>query len=179
MNSPLDSMFDSIKTLNIWYTYCRRMAIIHDRMRAIMRFRNYSLYISALLLSTIASSATISLGVQDNKCDKSAEWVKIFFGSMGLASVAMFSIHRYLMLPEFQREYDLYSDEFEKLRLDISMHIALHNNAENSETYRNYSECLKDIKRRMDLIIDKGPPFFERVAHSVDKLLILQNVQNV
>lgn len=156
-----------VMLLREWEMYSRKQALMHNKMRATMRWRNYTLAIPAILLTTISGSANISLGAQ-NECGQRDHWLPIVFGSMGLMSAAMFSIHRYLTLPELQKEHDFYSDEFEKLSLEINMQLVLDQNNQ-SKTYRNIDEFIKECKKRLDVLIDKAPAISGRVAKEVER----------
>ena len=151
--------------LNRWEVYCDKRCKIHNSMHNIMRFRNFGIAIPAIILSTISGSATISLSTQLEKMNI----LGIIFGSLGLLGASMFYIHRYLQLPELQKEYDFYSDEFEKLRIEIKLQINLDKTAPDSSVYRNIAEFSKEAKKRMDILIDKGPAYFKRVEKSVEK----------
>jgi hypothetical protein len=137
-------------------------------MRAIFRHRNFYIAIPAIVLSTISGSATISLSTQFERLNI----LGILFGSMALIASAMFSIHRYLQLPELQREYDFYSCEFEKLRLEIKLQLTLVKTAPDASVYRNIGEFSKEIKKRMDILIDKGPSYFSGVEKSIEEQML-------
>lgn len=165
---------DGLRSLLIeWQEYCSAQSEIHDRMRAILRFRNYMLYLPAILLSTIAGGGNIGIGAQS--CGSNS-WLPIMFGSFGLASAAIITVHKYLNLAPLQELHDIYSDEFEKIAKDIRMQTVL---GTGSETYRNLSEFAKDCKKRLDPIIDKAPPTFKSVQLSVENLRKCANTPSV
>lgn len=150
----------TVDILKEWRIYSLRQAKMHNVMRSIYRFRNLSLAIPAILLSTVSGSANISMG--SRSCSEGNNWLSILFGALGLSSAAMFSIHRYLNLPELQKEHDFYADEFEKLGNEITMQLTL-DTEEGSQAYRNLAEFMKECKKTLDVLIDKAPPVFGRI----------------
>jgi hypothetical protein len=154
--------------LNHWGAYCNKRARIMNIQHTIFRHRNFYIAIPAIIISTISGSATISLSAQFEKLNI----LGILFGSMALVASAMFAVHRYLQLPELQREYDFYADEFEKLRLEIKLQLTLDKDDPGSSVYRNLPEFAKEAKRKLDILIDKGPAFFERVEKRVEKQML-------
>jgi hypothetical protein len=148
--------------------YCDKRAKINNEMHTIFRHRNLYIAIPAIIISTISGSATISLSAHLEKYNI----LGILFGSLALIGAAMFSVHRYLQLPELQREYDIYSDEFEKLRIEIKLQLTLDRDEPQSSVYRDLPEFAKEAKKRIDILIDKSPAFFERVEKKVEKQML-------
>lgn len=158
----------TLDVLNEWRTYCLIQCQAHNKMRSIYKHRNYALAVPAILLSTIGGAANISVGA--NNCNNSISWLSVLFGTIGLTSAAMFSIHRYLHLPELQKEHDIYADEFEKLSNEITLQLTL-DHEKGSQAYRNLAEFMKECKRSMDVLIDKAPPIFASVEENIKKQL--------
>jgi hypothetical protein len=154
--------------LFLWEEYCNKKSKIHYKMRAIYRNMNLYIAIPAIVISAISGSGTISLSSHLENLNVLA----IVFGTMALVASAMFSIHRYLQLPELQREYDFYGDEFEKLRLEINLQLILARDEAGISVYTNLSEFAKEVKKRLDILIDKGPAFFQRVEKNIEKKMI-------
>jgi hypothetical protein len=148
--------------------YCDKRARIMTIQHTIFRLRNFYIAIPAIIISTISGSATISLSAHFEKYNV----LGIVFGSLTLISAAMFSVHRYLQLPELQKEYDIYADEFEKLKIEIKLQLILDKDDPESSVYRNLPEFAKDAKKRLDILIDKSPAYFERVEKRVDKQML-------
>jgi hypothetical protein len=148
--------------------YCDKRSRINNEMQTIFRHRNFYIAIPAIIISTISGSGTISLSVHLEKYNI----LGILFGSMALIAAALFSVHRYLQLPELQKEYTIYSDEFEKLRIEIKLQLTLDRDEPESSCYRNLPEFAKESKKRLDILIDKSPAFFKKVEKRVDKQML-------
>ena len=156
----LDDAFSTTELLAQWQDYCLSQSKMHNEMRSIFKRRNYSLAIPAILLSTVGGTANIGMGART--CSDDTNWLSVLFGSIGLVSAAMFSIHRYLCLPELQKEHDFYADEFEKLGNEIAMQLAL-DKEDGSRAYRNLAEFMKECKKTLDVLIDKAPPVSRKI----------------
>lgn len=170
---------EMLQLLSEWQHYSGRQAAMHDRCRSHFRFWNFAVALPAIILSTIAGTANIGVGVTANGDEDSSgkgtiggvNWLSVSFGTMGLVSACLFAIHRYLQLPELQREHDLFADEFAKLEAEIHMHTTLHANmllgTENMCMFRTLGELTKHVKRSMDSLIDKAPPITSRMQAKV------------
>lgn len=140
--------------LQDWHAFCVEQSNLHNRSRERKKIFNYAMAIPAILLSTISGTANIGIGSGD--CGTRNNWISIMFGAMGLVSASLFTVHRYLRLPELQQEHDFYADEYEKLALTIEMHLVLTDNEE-AKTFKNLGEFMKECKKDIDLLIDKAP----------------------
>lgn len=89
--------------------------------------------------------------------------LNIICGIFALTSTMIFSINRFLRLPDLQREHDRYSDEFMKLAHEIRMQTAL-DPMENDRAYRNIAEFTKEAKKRMDVLIENSPALPRSIA---------------
>lgn len=163
-STPLD-------TLVTWESFCREQAELHDKCRGHFRVRNLGLAVPALLLSTLSGVASIGSlqrggGDKEGSCSSTSKHgidiLQMLCGVASLVSAALFAVHRYMNLPELQREHDLYNDEYTKLAYEIQLHRALDPLAAD-RTYRNMAEFMKESKRRMDTLVDRAPPIVGRV----------------
>lgn len=146
-----------------WETYSEEQACMHDQSRAYFRNFNYTLAIPAIVLSTIGGTGNI--GISSSSCTGTGgtSLLNIVFGSIGLVSATLFTVHRYLNLPELQQQHDFYSDEFEKLSKEIHLQLIIRNDTH--RTYASLVEFAKECKKQMDLIIDKAPPIPKHITH--------------
>lgn len=142
--------------LNEWRLYSEEQAFMYEKSFEFYRNINLSIAIPAIALSTIAGTGTISVATAQN-CDigNSQSTLSIIFGSLGLVSSTLFSIHRYLNLPEYQQQYRFYSDEYDKLGKQISLHVIIKN--DECRTYTCLVEFAKECKKQMDVLLDKAP----------------------
>lgn len=133
-----------------WEDFCNEQSMMHDIARARYKFYNYMLALPSILFTTVSGAG--NFGVANTYNDKVASFV---LGSMALAAGAMFSIHRYMNLPEIQQQHDFYSDEFLKLRNAIRLHRVI-TKTEN-RTYASLFEFSKHINMQIDNCIDRSP----------------------
>lgn len=150
--------------LSEWETYAEQQACMHDQARAYFRNSNYSLAIPAIILSTIGGTGNI--GISSSSCN-GTNLLNILFGSIGLISATLFTIHRYLNLPELQQQHDFYSDEFEKLSKEIHLQLIIRNDSH--RTYASLVEFAKECKKQMDIIIDKAPAIPKSITFAEEK----------
>lgn len=130
-----------------WEDFCNEQSMMHDIARARYKFLNYLLALPSILLTTVSGAGNLSV---DN--NRVASFV---LGSMALAAGAIFSIHRYMNLPELQQQHDFYSDEFLKLRNSIRLHKVITKTS--NKTYASMLEFSKHINTQIDNCIDKSP----------------------
>lgn len=140
-----------IALLQEWEQFANDQCVLHEEARRHFKLHNYMLAIPAIILSTV--SGTGNIGLSSSECTSGI--LSIAFGSLALVSASLFSIHRYMNLPELQQMHEFYSDEFTKIANEIRMNIVLRNDA--SKTYTSIHEFTKNIKKHLDICIDKAP----------------------
>lgn len=144
-----------ISLLKEWHDFCCKECVLHNDARTYFRNWNYRLAIPAILLSTIGGTANI--GMSNNQCSSNNEqWLPILFGSLGLVSAALMTIHRYTNLAEVQKDNDFFSDEYAKLANEIKMQLFIFNGEH--RTFTSLTEFCKRCKSLLDVLIDKAPP---------------------
>jgi hypothetical protein len=153
-----------IQLLVEWASYAEEQACMHDQARTYYRTFNYTLALPAIVLSTIGGTGNI--GVSSTDCSNTT-MLNIVFGSLGLASATLFTIHRYLNLPEYQQQHDFYSDEFEKLAKEINLQLIIRNDSH--RTYASLVEFAKECKKMIDVIIDKAPPIPKHISRREER----------
>lgn len=149
--------------LTKWHRVCNDSSYHHEQCRIIVRFRNLAIAIPAILLSTlsgITNLTSLTSLLMNNDID--SELVQSLSGTLSLIAATLFALHRYLTLPELQAAHTIYSNAFARLGNDIQLHTQLITSRE--RMYRNSDELLKDIKHRMDILIDQAPPLLPLVA---------------
>jgi hypothetical protein len=154
--------------LEEWERTCIILSTMHAATRDYFTRLNYLLVIPATILSTVASSTNIGVGSSAQKngneaCGAESNWISIATGIMGMLSVALYSIHRYMNVPESEKTHDYFADEYDKLRVEIRMQKIVDHSL--SKTYLNLTEFTKACKRNLDILTDKSPtipPFIEK-----------------
>lgn len=190
-NSSEKEYEECVTLLKEWLAFCDEQSRLHDGGRAFFGNWNYIIAIPAILLSTIGGTANI--GISGNDCSTNntsttqqqsttepyKRWLPIVFGSIGLLSAALFTIHRYMSIPELQKEHDFYSDEYAKLYNEIKMQLFICNSPH--KTYINLTEFTKSCKRTLDILVDKEPPIPESVKKKYikDKNALNEAITNV
>lgn len=162
---------ECVVLLKEWEKFCDEQSRLHDASRSYYKKLNYNIAIPAILLSTIGGTANI--GISGNECsdkhdsdaDSYKRWLPVVFGSIGLFSAALFTIHRYMSIPELQKEHDFYSDEYAKLFNEIKMQLFICNSPH--KTYINLTEFTKSCKRTLDVLVDKEPPIPGKIRKKV------------
>lgn len=140
--------------------FCAQQAAIHSIAFARFRTYNFCFAIPAILLSTVAGAANL-VNISNESCINQTEnptktWIGILFGVMGLVAACLFSIHRFANIAELQQQHDYFSDEFEKMNLDIRSNILLDNTSTN-RCFANLYEYLKFCKYELVILIDHAP----------------------
>lgn len=136
--------------LQNWEKYCEEQSQMHSISVDYFRTINYLIAIPAILLSTFSGAGSIGLA---SSCDTDS--LSIALGFLVLVSGAMFSIHRYMNIPELQQMHDFYGDEFYKLSNSIRLNLVL--STDDSRSFRNIQEYAKFIKGQIDICVDKAP----------------------
>lgn len=122
---------------------------LHEKAVGFYRTLNMILYVPAILLSTIGSAANMSVSSGDHQP------LQLIFSSMSLFSTAVFTIHRYMQLPELQQAHMFYTDEFKKLSNEIKMHMSIDESG--NKMFVDLVEFTKYCKGRLDMLVDKAP----------------------
>lgn len=156
-----------VSLLKEWQVFCEDQCLMHDMCSDRFKKLNYWFAIPAILLSTVGGTANIGVASDTCQNDRSDKWLSIFFGSIGLLSAALFTIHRYMDLPELQQKHEFYSGEYAKLFNEIKMHLFI-NHSENP-TYKNLVEFVKACKTKLDSLIDKSPPIVRPVVKKFER----------
>lgn len=136
--------------LQNWEKFCDEQSQMHTVSVSYFRTINYLIAIPAILLSTFSGAGSIGLA---SSCDTDS--LSIALGFLVLVSGAMFSIHRYMNIPELQQMHDFYGDEFYKLSNSIRLNLVL--STDDSRSFRNIQEYAKFIKGQIDICVDKAP----------------------
>lgn len=150
-----------IDVLTTWKGTCDQNAQHHEQCRIVMRFRNLALSIPAILLSTLSGITNLSNLTSLMSDDFDKEVVQSLSGTLSLIAATLFALHRYLTLPELQKEHAMYSNAYTRLANEIHLYTQLVSSRE--RTYRNTEELLKDVKHRLDILIDMAPPLLPGV----------------
>lgn len=137
---------------------------MHAIAVSFFRTVNYMIAIPAILLSTFSGAGSIGLA---SSCD--ADSLSIALGFLVLISGAMFSIHRYMNIPELQQMHDFYGDEFYKLSNSIRLNLVL--SSDESRSFKNIQEYAKFIKGQIDICIDKAPGIPRHIVRKTKKRL--------
>lgn len=146
--------------LDEWERTCIILSTMHAATRDYFSKLNILLVIPATLLSAVASTTNIGVGSSAQKngnesCGTESNWISIATGVMGMVSVGLYSIHRYMNVPELEKSHDYFADEYDKLRLEIRMQKIVDHSV--SKTYLNLTEFTKSCKRDLDILTDKAP----------------------
>lgn len=157
-----DTEKEIIALMEDWERFADEQSTLHNNARIHYKTFNYLLAIPAIVISTV--SGTGNIGVSTSSC--SGTILSIVFGSLALVAASMFSVHRYMNLPELQQMHDFYSDTFFKLANDIRFNIIVRNHE--NRAFISLVEFAKDIKKNIDICVDKAP--------SVPKQIINQEV---
>jgi len=140
-----------LELLTQWERFADERSHLHNKARMHYKIVNYCLAIPAILLSTV--SGTGNIGISSSMCSDTT--LSIAFGTLGLISASLFSIHRYMNIPELQQTHDFYSDEFYKLGNEIRLNVVIRN--DNQRTFSSVIELAKNIKKNFDICVDKAP----------------------
>jgi hypothetical protein len=164
-NKQLDTG-QCVSLLKEWQGFCEEQCILHDMCRGRYKKLNYFFAIPAILLSTVGGTANIGLSGNSCSVDGEQKWLSIVFGSLGLSSAALFTIHRYMNLPELQQQHEFYSGEYAKLLNEIKMQLFI--DGSENPTYHNLVEFVKACKQKLDSQIDKAPSIARSIAKKYD-----------
>lgn len=153
--------------LQKWGAYCLKLSKCHEACRIHLRKYNFGIMIPAIFLASASGVGTIGAS-KDAKCsvDYRTNWVTIGFGIATIASSAMMTIHRYMMISDLQKEHDLYSDIFKNLANEVVLQLAL--SGTQYVTFRSMHEFAKYFKRQMDVHIEKSPAIYGWVKRKFD-----------
>jgi hypothetical protein len=148
--------------LHEWREFCVLHTRLHEAESNRCRFLNNMISFPAIILSSVASLATVFQGVASTADPVGgANWLSVGFGLLGVTSSGLFVTQQVLALPEQQRDHHLFSCEYEKLSKEIQLHIALCADA-SSRTFANVGELLKHCKKTLDTLHDRAPPVQQR-----------------
>lgn len=177
----MSELDNEIILLKEWMEDCEKRCKCHSLSQTYYSILNLCLSIPAIGLSTVAGSGNIGVGSSTSgTCNNSKSWLSILFGTLGLVSASLFTIHRSMAFPELQKAHGFYSCEFEKLALEIKMQLVLDKKTE-YHTYKNIAEFMKECKKNMDILIDRAPiipdNIVKKVAAQKDKDKALVTVQ--
>jgi hypothetical protein len=150
--------------LHNWEKFCEEQSKMHSISVSFFRTINYMIAIPAILLSTFSGAGSIGLA---SNCDSDS--LSIALGFLVLISGAMFSVHRYMNIPELQQMHDFYGDEFYKLSNSIRLNLVL--SEDESRSFKNIQEYAKFIKSQIDICVDKAPGIPRHVLQKVKKQL--------
>ncbi len=153
--------------LATWKRTCDVQAKMHERCRIVLRFRSLMLSLPAILLSTMSGIANLTnfnhlVSQDDDDRGLGAEILSTLSGMMSLLAAMLFALHRYFTLPELQREHMLFSNAYTRLGNEILLHMKLMGSKQRAFTTTD--ELLKDVKHRLDIIIEQSPPLLSRVV---------------
>ena len=152
--SVLDSLTNEQEVLDLlgqWEQFADERSELHGKARRYYKLLNYSLAIPAILLTTVAGTGNI--GLSTSMCDDTA--LSIAFGAMGIVAASLFSIHRYVNIPELQQTHDFFGDEFYKLGNEIRLNIVIRH--DERRTFASVIELSKSIKKNFDICVAKAP----------------------
>ncbi len=155
--------------LSAWKRTCDVNAQLHERCRIVMRFRNLALSIPAILLSMVSGITNLTNFnriVSQGAGGHSEEVLSSVSGILSLAAATLFALHRYLTIPELQRDHMLFSNAFTRLGNEILMHMTLVESQHRA--FSTTDELLKHVKHRLDLLIEQSPPLLSTVAANGD-----------
>ena len=153
-SSMLDSLTTEQEVLDLleqWEKFADERSELHGKARSHYKLLNYSLSIPAILLTTV--SGTGNIGLSTSMCEVTA--LSIAFGALGIVSAALYSIHRFMDIPELQETHALYSSEFHKIHDEIHLNIVICHDGR--RTFASVIELAKSIKNDLDVCTDKAP----------------------
>ena len=160
---PLSSIQQIHVFLMMLADYCAQQSCLHDISLARYKRLNYMIAIPAILLSTVSGASALA-NISNHVCSDSdviQKWLGFTFGFMSLVAACLFSIHRFANIAELKEQHDFFSDEFEKMNLDIRSNIIL-DNTNTNRCFSNLYEYLKYCKYELAILIDHAPPISKR-----------------
>jgi hypothetical protein len=164
---------DGVSLLVHWEDYCTKQAEMYEMSRVFHSVCGNYITIPAIVIAGMSSVANIGLSASGLGCEStsttSINWFTMGFSASGLLAAAILTITQYLKLSEMQVQCENVSGEFEKLALEIRMHLTLLSGLDS--TYRNVAELVKDVKKKMDGLIDKAPSLPKHVERRFHKLV--------
>jgi hypothetical protein len=171
--------------LEEWRIYCDAHSRMHTSALSYYKFANRTIMILSILMSSISSALSLTMvSNNSNTCATSTfTSTLIILNSIGVASSALLTIHRFLNLDELQHLHDLYSDSHLTLAKDIQMNMVLQQGEK--PIFHSIEEMTKNVKSRLDTLIDKAPaiPGFvvNRVVIKSNELYFhsIQNMQGI
>jgi len=158
----LNTQTEITALLENWEKFCDEQSQMHSVSVSYFRTINYLIAIPAILLSTFSGAGSIGLASSCN-----TDSLSIALGFLVLVSGAMFSIHRYMNIPELQQMHDFYGDEFYKLSNSIRLNLVL--STDDSRCFKNIQEYSKFIKGQIDICVDKAPGIPRHVMRKTKK----------
>lgn len=160
--------FDAISLLQSWKHSCNRYSTLHNECRIYYRKMNHYLMISSMLLASTGSIGSLTVSLNNNNCHNTINIPLIIFSSLSIFSTLLLSIHRFLALPEMQKEHDLYGDLYSCLGNEINLQLTIGNHE--SKMYKNTIEFAKYCKYKLDILIDKDPAILSFIAQKHPEL---------
>lgn len=157
--------------LEEWRIYCDAHSRMHTSALGYYKFANRVIMISSILMSSISSALSLTIVSNNSECSNSTfTTTLIVLNSIGVASTALITIHRFLNLDELQHLHDLYGDAHLSLAKDIQMNVALQQG--DKPVFHSIEEMTKNVKSRLDTLIDKAPAI---PGFIVDKVVVTSN----
>lgn len=167
--------------LEEWRIYCDAHSRMHTSALSYYKFANRVIMISSILMSSISSALSLTMVSSNDSCTTSTfTSTLIVLNSIGVVSSALLTIHRFLNLDELQHLHDLYSDSHLTLAKDIQMNMVLQQGEK--PIFHSIEEMTKNVKSRLDTLIDKAPAIPGFVVNKVvlnSNELYFHSIQNM
>lgn len=153
---PMDAR-SLTRLLEEWKIYCDLQAKMHEKSFSFFKFLNHSIMITSLVLGSAASVMSISIiGANKQDCSQFGDSLALLvLNGISIGATGLLTIHRMLKLEELQSLHDIYSDMHLCLAKDIQMHSIL--TTSDTPVFMSMNELVKNVKSRLDAIIDKSP----------------------
>ncbi len=167
VRSTLDMLnpdIDISDLLTRWENFAEEQSCMHVTAMRHYRLLNYIMVIPAIIISTIGGAGNISLS-SIGQCPSNT-W-QIVFGSMSVVSASMFTIQKFLGLTELQEIHTFYSSMFFKLSNEIRLHMTIAKSEQ--KTYTSLAEFAKEIKKNIDVCLEKAPILSKRIMLNEEK----------
>ena len=157
--SSIDRARDkSVALLNEWAEYCIEQSRLHGMARGHYKKIHKLLFVPATILGSVSGVSMISTSITEGNTI-----FGVVFGVMSLVGAGLMTIHNNFEIVDKINMNDLYGDAFYNLSNEIKVHLTL--DESESRGYRDIAEIVKEMRHRLEILIDKAPA----IPGSVDK----------
>ena len=149
--SSIDRARDkSVALLNEWASYCIDQSRLHGLARGHYKRIHKLLFVPATILGSVSGVSMITTSLTESNMV-----MGIVFGAMSLIGAGLMTIHNNFEIVDKIKLNDLYGDAFYNLSNEIKVHLTL-DDSEN-RGYRDIAEIVKEMRHRLEILIDKAP----------------------